>query len=671
MNRHTHAQSKGHLTRQTHSRRRSRSGQVMLLFALALIAILGMASVAVDGSFGLIQVRRSQNAADFAAFAGAQQLNGSAVCDGSGATPTRYQMVELVQDTVNANAAAIGASWSAQFLDGLGRPISGGTFSPATVPATPASYPPPGACGLTVTANPQWKPFLAGILGVQQMTGQAGASVAASTTGLPVSIVALNKVGPHAILGGGSGNFIVSGDMYLNTQVINQPWSGVYGGVLFDDAIDAKTSSNLFVFGTIHSSNGTSGGRNLWPLDTCFGGSGPQGQGTGSGVAFQPADPPPDSGDAGDLPSFPLTCGSGSNTVTVAYNHIDPTVAAINDPLQGGAAPPNPALSATAINCPGMSLQTFASVPGGATVLQPGEYTNPVKITTAMTFGDCSAYTGEAAYPGIYRFDQGLWIDPAAGLTVTGSNVVLTTVKPYPIAGNVPGTVSGGVFTATGSGNGAPCLPRATKSSSASGGGSPMAETDGSSASKCVGTVDPTSPGNPEYGAIVYGDTSFSAVGYGTGENYGLMIGGGAGSHVNLTGPTTGTWSGSNNTPGLVLYQDPGTQANDGFNGEPGDAANINVTGVIYDSSLTNYGSSAPLQYWDGTGGGIPLYAGGTLQTGNGAGWSSGGPTQSAGSFTVNGTCIVDQFNTDGATTITIFGQPYTLPGSGGLSLIG
>lgn len=670
MDRHTHAQSKGHLTRHMRSRRRGQSGQVMLLFALALIAILGMASVAVDGSFGLIQVRRAQNAADFAAFAGAQQLNGSAVCDGSGATPTKYQMVEVVQDTVDANAAAIGASWTAQFLDGLGRPISGATFSPATVPATPASYPPPGACGLAVTANPQWKPFLAGILGVQQMTGQAGASVAASTTGVPEAIVALNKVGPHAILGGGSGNFIVKGDMHLNTQVINQPWSGVYGGVLFDDAIDAKTSSNLFVFGTIHSSNATSGGHNLWPLDTCFGGSGPAIEKTPYN-ALQVGDLPPDGADASDLPSTALTCGSGSDTVTVAYSHIDPTVTAINDPLVGGAAPPNPALSATDITCPSMSLQKFAAVPGGATVLQPGEYTNPVKITTAMTFGDCSAYTGEAAYPGIYRFDQGLWIDPAAGATVTGSNVVLTTVKPYPVAGNVPGTVSGGVFTATGSGNGAPCLPGGAMSSSPSGGGSPMAETDKSAAALCVGTVDPTSPGNPEYGAIVYGDSSFSPVGYGTGENYGLNIGGGTGSHVDLTGPTTGAWSGSNNTPGLVLYQDPGTQANDGFNGEPGDAATINVTGVIYNSSLTNYGSSAPLQYWDGRGGGIPLYAGGTLQTGNGAGWSSGGPTPSAGAFTVNGTCIVDQFNTDGATTITIFGQPYTLPGSGGLSLIG
>ena len=63
-------------------------------------------------------------------------------------------------------------------------------------------------------------------------------------------------------------------------------------------------------------------------------------------------------------------------------------------------------------------------------------------------------------------------------------------------------------------------------------------------------------------------------------------------------------------------------------------------------------------------------YAGGTLQTGYGAGWSTG-PAQSTGSVTITGTTVVDDFNTDGATTITIIGKPYKIPGGGILSLIG
>jgi hypothetical protein len=85
---------------------------------------------------------------------------------------------------------------------------------------------------------------------------------------------------------------------------------------------------------------------------------------------------------------------------------------------------------------------------------------------------------------------------------------------------------------------------------------------------------------------------------------------------------------------------------------------------------LTNYGGDAPQDYWDGEGGGIPFYAGGTLQTGFGAGWSDG-PTESSGSVKLDGTAIVDDFNTDGNTNITILGEPYSLPGSGSLSFIG
>jgi hypothetical protein len=124
----------------------------------------------------------------------------------------------------------------------------------------------------------------------------------------------------------------------------------------------------------------------------------------------------------------------------------------------------------------------------------------------------------------------------------------------------------------------------------------------------------------------------------------------------------------------LVLYQDPNTQANYGFNAEAGDAATISINGVVYNASLTDYGQSSatPQDYWDGIGGGIPFYAGGTLQAGYGTGWSgTGAPAESAGSVTLTGTAIVDDFNTDGATNITIFGEPYTIPGTTNLSLIG
>ena len=557
------------------------------------------------------------------------------------AAPSMPQLVALVQHLVNDNATAVGSSWSAQFLDDQGRVIRGSTFSPASS----SGYPPPGACGVSVDAVPSWRTFFAGIFNVKQLTGNAKTSVANSTPGKPIGIIALNKVGPHVVLGGGTGKFVVSGDMFLNTDVTNQPWSGQSGGWEFDDAMDAKTGSNLFVFGTIHTNNATYNGVPLWPLDTCFEGSGAVGAGNGGGPVYGSA----------PTPTYALSCSANGETVTLDYNHIDPTVAAITDPLQTAGAPPSPFTSSIA--CPGMSAQTYGSSPNSG-VLLPGEYTNPVKITGSAQFADCSGYAGEPAYPGIYRFDQGLWIDPQSpNATVTGSNVVIATKAPYPVAGNAP---------AGGSGNGAPCLPNGTLTSASSGSGTPMPEVDGNAAAVCAGS-NPTT-----YGVIAYGDSSFRPVPgtYGTGSNLSLIVGGVASSSVTFTGPTTGPYGGSGDTPGLAFYQDNNTQANYGFDAEAADAAQVTVTGLVYNTSLSNYGANAPLDYWDGTGGGIPFYAGGTLQTGYGAGWSNG-PAASAGSVTINGTCIVDQFNTDGATTISIIGQPYSLPGTGKLSFVG
>ena len=485
----------------------------------------------------------------------------------------------------------------------------------------------------------------------------------ATSNGPPIGLVALNKVSPHEILAGGTGQFVVAGDIFLNTDVSHQPWSGSAvdpaNGVswMWDDAIDAKTSSSLFVYGTIHSNNGTDNGQSLWPLDTCF-----QPNILGDG---DPATPSP-SYQAGDpatqLPGVQMSCSEHSGSVNIDYDNIDPTNTQIDDPLSGPAAPPNPLSASTDIACPGSTLQTNPAMTvdsNGVEQLSPGEYTTPVEITGSANFQDCPGRN-----TGIYRFDQGLWINPQTSAdTVTGSNVVIGTENPYPVAGNVPGSVVGGVFTASGTGNGAPCLPSTTMTSAASGNGTPMAETSGN---VCGGT-DPTTNG-----VIGYGDSTFTAdpAETGTGADYSTIIGGVSGSSVSLTGPTSGAYGGTDRNPGLVLYQDPGTQADDGFDAEAGDAAAITIHGVVYNASLSNYGADAPLDYWDGTGGAIPFFAGGTLQAGFGTGWSHG-PAQSAGSVSIIGTTVVDDYNTDGATTVTIIGQPYSLPGTSSDALTG
>ena len=456
-----------------HAREDGERGVVLIIIALAMVVLIGMMSIAIDGSYGFVQDRRAQNASDFAAFAAAQRLNSSFYCNGTTA-PTTRQIVNIVNIVVQDNDPGLGLAWSGEFLDKTGQVIKDANNNPLTFAPGSSGLPPRGSCGVNIVASPKWPPFFAGIFGVHQLGGRATASVAPKATQMSsIGIVALNKVGPHEILAGGTGEFVVSGSIFLNTDVAHQPWSGSFTdqtGVTWtwNDAIDAKSNSNLYVYGTIHSNNSTIGGQSQWPLDNCFK---PNIEGDGnppppSNPAYQPGDP------ANGLPGVQMNCQEHSGSVNVDFNNIDPTNNQIPDPLQASGAPPNP-LSATAnIACPGSILATdpLTTTVNGVTQYSPGEYTTPVEVTSSANFQDCPG-----GYTGIYRFDQGLWINPQApGDTVTGSDVVIATENPYPVAGNVPDV--GGVF---GTGNGAPCLPSDTISSAPSGNGTPMAETSG------------------------------------------------------------------------------------------------------------------------------------------------------------------------------------------------
>ena len=401
-------------------------GAILIIFAVAMVVLIGMTSVAVDLSYGFVQNRRAQNATDFAAFAASQQLSNSTYCNGT-TTPSGRQVTSVIQQLVNDNDDSVGSAWNAHFLYSTGQVIPNSTFTPTTYPANP----PPGACSVSVSASPSWTPFFAGVLGIHQMTGYASGSVANSEQGQPLGILALNKVGPHEILGGGTGSFVVSGNVFLNSNVKDQPWTGSASGWEWDDAVDAKTNSDLYIYGTINSNNGTYNGEPLWPLDTCFQPS-ILGQGTNTSPAFQSGDP------ANGLPKNQISCSDWGGSVSIAYNSIDPQSPQISDPLQGAGAPPDPLSATSNIACPGMGttpqINPAPQIVGNTTDLMPGEYTVPVDLTGSVKFDDCSGYQGESPYPGVYRFDDGLLIDPqSSGDTVTGSNVVIATEARTPL----------------------------------------------------------------------------------------------------------------------------------------------------------------------------------------------------------------------------------------------
>jgi hypothetical protein len=253
---------------------------------------------------------------------------------------------------------------------------------------------------------------------------------------------------------------------------------------------------------------------------------------------------------------------------------------------------------------------------------------------------------------------------------VQGNNVMIATGAPLALPANEPGSFSGSTFTATGPGNGAPCFPAGTTTKESPA----FNNTDGTH--PCGGTDPATAPppyntiysDGPYYGVLSRNQVSFAADGtYGTGTNFSLMLGGTG--TITLSSPTTGPFH------GIVSFQQRTKPANIGLDAEPGDAATVTLTGMVYNNSLecngyplvsgsctnsTTAPSADPFGYWDS---GVPFYDGGTLQAGVGTG--NGYTRASAGSVTVNGACLVDNFNTDGNTAITIDGRAntYALPG--------
>ena len=665
----------------TSRRRDQQRGQVLVLFALCLFVILGMASIAVDGGYGMVQQRRAQNAADFGAIAGTKML--ANLCKG-GNPPLGSSIVAEMQAVINLNAADVGSNWRAFYLDATGADIP----SAGSTQVTAAAAPPPTACGVRVDLNPNWRPYLAGFLGSSSLTTTAIArSVNNPTPGNGIAIVAMDEVNPHQVLGGGSGSFNVFGTIFANSSVPYHPWDATRyvctdapnpktpfssdpacSKKAYVDVVDAKDGSSLILHGNMETVSGN------FPLDWCFGDKttsygGPDNGGPPNQVSA--TNPPvPD-------PYNNALCG-GTNTTTLQYDFIQTGKSQIVDPLlpsQGGINDPFQKSGAGAGYTDGLCPPEFTppqrTVPipdaTNTVTLVPGEYSTPVSLVGVnVVFKDC----GASGYPGIYRFDGGLDLRPGGGQTATGTNVMIATSAPVAEAGNVPGSIVAGKFKASGTGNGAPCFPfKPAIVQNASG----QPETDGSH--QCGGTAG--FPSGPYDGVITRfiggagGPSGVDPNTYGTGTNFSLILGGQG--KITLDSPGSGPFR------GVGIFQDRATQGNFGLNAEPNDSGKVVVNGLTYNGSdpclgypkvggvctnaATNPLPADPYNFWDV---GIPFKPGGVMQAGLGTG--TGFPVTSSGTVNLNGPCVVADFNTDGATNITIDGSKNTfaLPGVAG-----
>jgi hypothetical protein len=142
-------------------------GQVMILFVLAFAALCLMVGVVIDGGYGLTQRRAAQNAADFAALAGARIIAEKIGGDLENGTDANVRLA--IEKSIALNGA---------------RPIPWGppsgpvyvTQTGDTITWVGGGWLPSNAVGVRLSASMTWQPFFLGIMGVSSWTASAEAT---------------------------------------------------------------------------------------------------------------------------------------------------------------------------------------------------------------------------------------------------------------------------------------------------------------------------------------------------------------------------------------------------------------------------------------------------------------------------------------------------------------
>jgi hypothetical protein len=146
------------------NRDRSPRGQTLVVFALALTALLGMVGLVIDGGNAFAQQRRTQNAVDAAAEAGAVQLARRMV----GLPGTDAEWDARVDEAVRAVATVNGVttSMTPEYTDDTGAPL--GPVGEGSIP--------PDTFGVHAAGDRNFSTFISGVLGLSAFTASAEAT---------------------------------------------------------------------------------------------------------------------------------------------------------------------------------------------------------------------------------------------------------------------------------------------------------------------------------------------------------------------------------------------------------------------------------------------------------------------------------------------------------------
>lgn len=177
-------------------------GQIVVIFAVALVTLLAMTGLIIDGGRAWAEQRHVQNAADAAARAGTIVLARRAA-EGAGSVTTEAQWGEMVRNDTYLSAAKNGvAIATATYTDWTGAVIAGAYVD--------GRVPPSGAAGVEVFATRSFDTSLVRILGMTEWRlTQPATAVSGPSAGCPDTIegcVLLPIAFPVTVLSCGPGN---------------------------------------------------------------------------------------------------------------------------------------------------------------------------------------------------------------------------------------------------------------------------------------------------------------------------------------------------------------------------------------------------------------------------------------------------------------------------------
>jgi hypothetical protein len=203
-------------------REQRQPAQVIVLFAIALIAMLAMLGVALDGGTLYVQRRTAQNAADAAALAGARAMQ-QATSSPSASIPS-----EICKYVV-ANNFGVTPNVSAYFVDVNGSKMAGGDIAlPAHCQGLISStsvWANVAGVHVDVTMGP-YDTYLVGLVGLRQLSASGGA-----TAQVWDYAINANDIAPWAVCGH-SAPYDTYGDL---TDVLNP------NNTIMQSAINAHT----------------------------------------------------------------------------------------------------------------------------------------------------------------------------------------------------------------------------------------------------------------------------------------------------------------------------------------------------------------------------------------------------------------------------------------------